>query len=132
MWQVYRHNQTSVSCVNYHCVWSSRRRRKVLKGMVAIRLKELIEEICQTLEVKILELEVQPNYVHLLLNCPPTLAPHQVIHRIKGHTARHLRQEFEQLQTLPSMWTRFYFVSTAETLSQETITQYVATQKKQN
>ena len=107
-----------------------RRQRQALRGMAAIRLRELIHEICETLEVEVSTLEIYPNSVYLLVNCPPTLAPHQIVHRIKGYTARHLRREFKQLQTLPSMWTRSYFVSTAETVSSETIEQYMITQKK--
>ena len=130
MQQVYRHNQTSVSLIHYHFLWVVRRQRQVLRGMVAIRLKELIDEICETLEVEVLTLEIHPNFVHVLVNCPPTLAPHQIVHRIKGYTARHLRREFKHLQTLPSMWTRSYFVSTAETVSEKTIEQYIVHQRK--
>jgi putative transposase len=93
--------------------------------MVAIRLEELIHEICKKLEIKVLILEIKPNYVHVFLDCPPTLSPHQVIHRLKGYSARHLRQEFEQLLVLPSMWTRFYLVSTEEIVSHETIKDYL-------
>ncbi|UWU46931.1 IS200/IS605 family transposase [Limnospira platensis] len=130
MCQVYRHNLTTKSLINYHFVWSSRRKRKVLKGMVAIRLRELMEEVCPDLEVEILTLDIQPNYVHAFLDCPPTLAPHQIIHRIKAYTARHLRKEFEHLLVLPSIWTRSYLVSTSETISQEIIENYVKHQGK--
>jgi putative transposase len=98
--------------------------------MAAIRLKELIHEFCETLEVEVLTLEIKPNAVYLLVDCPPTLAPHQIVHRIKGYTARHLRQECEQLQTLPSMWTRSYFVSTAETVPEKKIDRYIKSQQK--
>ncbi len=130
MQQVYRHNPTATSLIHYHFLWMVRRQRQALRGMAAIRLRELIHEICETLEVEVSTLEIYPNSVYLLVNCPPTLAPHQIVHRIKGYTARHLRREFKQLQTLPSMWTRSYFVSTAETVSSETIEQYMITQKK--
>jgi putative transposase len=130
MQQVYRHNPTSVSLIHYHFLWVVRRKSQVLRGMVAIRLKELISEVCETLEVEVLTLDLYPNAVYLLVSCPPTLAPHQVVHRIKGYTARYLRREFEPLQTLPSMWTRSYFVSTAETIPQKMIKQYISRQKK--
>jgi putative transposase len=98
--------------------------------MAAIRLKELIYEFCQTLEVEVLRVEIHPHAVYLTVDSPPTLAPHQIVHRVKGYTARHLRREFTQLQTLPSMWTRSYFVSTAETISEKSIEQYIKRQKK--
>lgn len=98
--------------------------------MVAIRLRELIQEVCANLEVEILTLDIQPNYVHAFLDCPPTLAPHQIIHRVKVYTARHLRQEFEHLLVLPSIWTRSYLVSTSETISQDILEDYVKVQSK--
>ena len=49
--------------------------------------------------------------------------------RIKGRTARILRQEFPRLRRLPSMWTRNYFASTAGNVSSETIKRYIAQQK---
>jgi hypothetical protein len=47
------------------------------------------------------------------VSAPPTLAPDQIMFRVKGYTSRHLRQEFPELLKLPSMWTRSYFCSTA-------------------
>lgn len=130
MQQVYRHNPTATSLIHYHFLWVVRRQRPVLRGMAAIRLKELIYEFCQTLEVEVLRVEIHPHAVYLTVDSPPTLAPHQIVHRVKGYTARHLRREFTQLQTLPSMWTRSYFVSTAETISEKSIEQYIKRQKK--
>jgi putative transposase len=129
MGQAYRHKNTSVSLVNYHFVWIPRRRKKVLIGQVAERLKELLYEICQELDIVIVALEVMPDHVHAFLNCPPTLAPFQIMHRIKGYTARVLREEFKELLTLPSMWTRSYFVSTAGNVSSETVRQYILQQR---
>jgi putative transposase len=128
MSQEYRHMNTSVSLINYHFVWCPRRRKPVLKGMVGIRLKELIEISCSEIDVKVIALEVMPDYVHAFLNCSPTIAPFQVMHKVKGHSARFLRREFVELMSLPSLWTRSYFVSTAGNVSSETIKKYIAEQ----
>ena len=48
--------------------------------------------------------------------------------RIKGRSAHTLRSEFPHLLTLPSMWTRSYFVSSAGNVSSETIRRYIAEQ----
>ena len=50
--------------------------------------------------------------------------------QIKGYTSKILREEFYQLQKMPSLWTRNYFVSTAGNVCSETIKQYVENQKK--
>lgn len=125
----YRHKKTSVSLINYHFVWTPKRRRKVLVGGVERRLLELIEETATKLDSEVLAIEVMPDHVHLFLSCPPSLAPDQVMFRIKGYSSRVLRQEFPHLLKMTSMWTRSYFVSTAENVSSETIKKYIAQQK---
>ncbi|MGF1494684.1 MAG: IS200/IS605 family transposase [Microcoleaceae cyanobacterium] len=130
--QLYRHDLKSSFLLRYHFIWHVRRRSKVLQGTVVLRLKELTQEICDTLEVEILKLDVRINHVHAFLSCPPNLSPHQIMHRIKGHTAHQLRREFEHLLTLPSLWTRSYLVSTEEQISRETIREYLQSQSKRN
>jgi putative transposase len=129
MAQSYRHKNTSVTLINYHFVWCPRRRKKVLKGLVESRLKELIYQSCSEIDVVVVALEVMPDHVHAFLNCPPTISPSQIMHKIKGYTARYLRQEFTELLTLPSMWTRSYFCSTAGNVSSATVERYIAQQK---
>lgn len=125
----YRHKTTSVTLINYHFVWIPRRRRRVLTGEVEARLKQLINEVAAELDCSVLALEVMPDHVHLFLNCPPTLAPDQIMFRIKGRSSRELRKEFDQLRRMPSMWTRSYFCVTAGNVSSATIERYIAEQK---
>ena len=130
MSQEYRHGITSVTLINYHFVWIPRRRRKVLMGAIAERLKELIYQTAQDLECKVLALEIMPDHVHLFLNCPPTMSPSDILFRIKARSARELRKEFpDPLMKMPSMWTRSYFCSTAGNVSSSTIEKYIANQK---
>lgn len=110
---------------NYHFVWIPKRRKPVLVGEIKERLKQIIEEVCSENGWEILALEIMPDHVHLFLSAPPYLSPHIILRRIKGRSARILRQEFPELLKLPSMWTRSYFVSTAGNVSSETIKKYV-------
>ncbi|MBX6423430.1 IS200/IS605 family transposase [Thermosulfurimonas sp. F29] len=128
MSQDYKRAYTSMYLLNYHFVWIPRRRRPVLVGRVAERLKELILEKAGELKLEVLELAIQPDHVHLFVSAPPNLAPNQIMFRIKGYTARVLRREFPWLRKLPSMWTRAYFVSTAGNVSSETIRRYIEAQ----
>jgi len=128
MSQEYKHKYTSVYLINYHFVWIPRRRRPVLTGQIAERLRQLIEIKTKELGIEILALEIMPDHVHLFVNCPPNISPDQIMFRIKGYTARILRKEFPSLLKLPSMWTRAYFVSTAGNVSSETIKRYIQQQ----
>jgi putative transposase len=61
---------------------------------------------------------------------PPTLAPRQGMHRVKGATSHQLRLEFPHLRSqLPSVWTRSYYVGTAGRVSAETIQRYIDDQR---
>ncbi len=120
--QSYRHTNTTVSLINYHFVWIPRRRRKVLVKDVKKRLTDLIYEKVSELDCKVVSLAIEPNHVHLFLNCLPDLAPKQIMHRIKGYSSYVLRKEFSHLKRMPSMWTRSYFVSTIISTNPQFIT----------
>ena len=128
MTATYRHKRTSVTLINYHFVWIPVRRRKVLVGAIAERLRALLIDAVVPLDCSILALEVMPDHVHLFVTAPPTLAPDQIMFRLKGYTARVLRQEFPDLLKMPSLWTRSYFCATAGNVSSETIERYIAEQ----
>jgi len=104
MAQKYRYCNTSVSLLNYHFVWIVRRRRAILEGKLDERLKELIQEVCPQINCEVLAFETDKDHVYLFLNSLPTLAPSQIVQRIKGFTSHELRQEFSWLKTkLPSL-----------------------------
>lgn len=132
MIQVYRHSNssTSMSLINYHFVWITRRKTPILKGSITKRLKILFHEKAKELSINILALEIQPDHVHLFVNCLPVLAPYQIIFRLKGFTAKMLRKEFPELMKLPSMWTTSYLVSTLDNISNEIIKKYIEAQGK--
>lgn len=126
----YRHENTTVSMVNYHFVFCPRYRRKIfLIDGVETRFKELVLQICETNSIVILAIECHVDHCHLFVNCPPKLSPADVMRLIKSNTTAKLRQEFEQLSKCPTIWTRSYFVSTAGNVSNETIRRYIETQK---
>ena len=128
MSQEYKHKYTSVYLINYHFVWIPRRRRPVLTGQIAERLRQLLKIKTKELGMEILALEIMPDHVHLFVSCPPNISPDQIMFRLKGYTARILRKEFPSLLKLPSMWTRAYFVSTAGNVSSEAIKRYIQQQ----
>lgn len=126
----YKSNNNIVYSCKYHVVWCPKYRRKVLTGSIETRLKELIEETCSTLNVEIIEMELMPNHVHLLLEVDPQFGIHKAVKQIKGNSSRILRQEFKELRTkLPTLWTNSYFVSTVGGAPLEVIKQYIESQK---
>ena len=65
----------------------------------------------------------------MVLNALPQISPSQIMAKIKGVSSRKLRQEFKQLQHMPSLWTRSFLVSTAGNVSSDTIKKYIEEQK---
>ena len=126
----YKSNNNIVYSCKYHVVWCPKYRRKVLVDGIDSRLKELIIQICQEIQIDIIEMEIMPDHLHLLIEVDPQFGIHKAIKRIKGKTSRILRQEFPYLTTkLPTLWTNSYFVSTVGGAPLEKIKEYVANQK---
>lgn len=127
---VYKCNKNVVFSCKYHVVWCPKYRRKVLVNGVDVRLKDLIEEVCHECNIDIIEMEVMPDHVHLLMEVDPQFGIHKAVKRIKGRTSRILRQEFAWLRSrLPTLWSNSYFVSTVGGASLSVIKQYIENQK---
>ena len=126
----YKSNNNIVYFCQYHVVWCSKYRRKVLTGKIEVRLKELIKETCLELQCELIELELMQDHVHLLVDVHPQFGIHTLIKKMKGKTSRILRKEFPVLTTkLPTLWTNSYFVSTASSAPLDVIKQYIDNQK---
>ena len=126
----YKSNNNVVYSCKYHVVWCPKYRRPVLVDGIDVRTKELIYEICEQIGVEIIELEVMPDHVHLLLEVDPQLGIHRAVKRIKGYTSKVLRDEFPKLKTrIPCLWTNSYFVSTVGGTPLAVMKQYVENQK---
>ena len=126
----YKSNNNIVYSCKYHVVWCPKYRRKVLVGTIAERLKELIIQRCSVMNVDIIEMEIMPDHVHLLLEVDPQFGINKAVHSIKGFSSHALRKEFKELTTrLPTLWTNSYFVSTVGGAPMEIIKQYIENQK---
>lgn len=126
----YKSNNNIVYSCKYHVVWCPKYRRKVLTGKIEFRLKELIQETCTELQSELIELEIMPDHVHLLVEVDPQFGVHKVIKAIKGKTSRILRKEFPILTTkIPTLWTNSYLISTVGGAPLEVIKQYIENQK---
>ena len=96
--------------IGFHIIWCPKYRRKVLVDGIDERLKELLLEKAEDLEIQIDQMEVMPDHVHLFVKCKPTLAVHHII--------------------IPTLWTRSYYVESVGHISEETIRKYIEDQKK--
>ena len=124
-------NTNIVFDCKYHVVFCPKYRRKVLVSPIDERLKQLLREKAKELNAELVDMEVMPDHVHLLVKCDPQFGIHKVVKHLKGYTSRILRLEFKQLTSrLPSLWTNSYFVATVGSVSLETVKRYIEEQKE--
>lgn len=126
-----RSNSNVVFQCAFHVVWCPKYRRRVLGGRVEARLKELVREVVEEKGAWLVELEVMPDHVHLLVEVDPQYGVHRLVKAIKGRTSRVLRGEFPSLKSrLPALWTNSYFVATVGGAPLAAVKRYVEQQKQ--
>jgi len=126
----YKTTNTLVYSCQYHIIFTTKYRRKVLTDVIQNRLKELIIEKQKEYEYEILEMEIMSDHVHLLLDVNPHIGIYKVVSSIKGYTSNILRNEFIELtKKLPTLWTRSKFISTVGSVSLEIVKKYIENQK---
>ena len=125
----YKHTKTTVSLINYHFVFCPRYRRKIflIEGLEE-RFKELTLAECKKQKIDVLALECHIDYVHIYVSTLPTISIPDIMKYIKAASTNVLRNEYPELSSMPSLWTRNYFVSTEDNITAETIEWYVESQ----
>ena len=125
----YKSNNHVVYSCKYYVVFCPKYRRKVLVNGVDTRLTELVKSICEEMSVEVLDMEIMPDHVYLLLDVQPQFGIHKAVKSIKGKSSRILRQEFPWLKSrLPTLWTNSYFCSTVGSVPQTVVKQYIDNQ----
>ena len=128
----FKHSNNSVHNIGYHLIWCTKYRRKLLTPDVEQRLKTLLEEKSQQLEVLIKTMEVMPDHVRVFIECSPKHTPHLAVKGLKGYTSRMLRREFATLRSrVPTLWTNSYYMESIGNISEDTATRYIQEQKNQ-
>lgn len=126
----YRHTKNTISHITYHFVFCPRYRRKIFEiPGVEQRFKELTTEKCLEHKIEIVEMECHEDYVYMCVNVDPSMTIISIMQTIKGATSVKLRKEFTKLSAMNNLWTRKFFVTTEECVSDETIQWYVKSQK---
>ena len=126
----YKSNFTTAYSCQYHVIFCPKCRRKVLTNGIDTRIKELILEKQEEYDYEIIDMEVMPDHVHLLIDCPARPGIDKVVGKIKGHTSHTIRKEFPWMkQRLPSLWTRSIFIATTGAVTMQAVQRYIANQK---
>ena len=118
------------SC-QYHILFCSKWRRKVLNGQIAKHLQTLIEEKQEDFGFRLDSLDIQPDHVHLLLGISPELSVNAVVKKIKGHTSHVLRETYQELRSrIPTLWTRVSLISSVGNVALNDIETFLEDQRQ--
>jgi len=124
----YRYGSHTVFNIEYHFVWVTKYRYKILTGDIGHRLVELVRQTCAMFEIEIKKGVVSKDHVHIMVSAPPNMAPSEIMRRIKGRSASKLFQEFPHIKKRywgRHFWARGYFCVTSGQLTEEMIVNYL-------
>lgn len=133
MMQYYRKTSHTVYDCLYHIVWVTKYRYPVLIGDIALRIRELVRQICNENQVEIIRGKVSNDHVHIYVSVPPYLSISKLAQLIKGKTSRKIQQEFPELKKRywgNHFWAVGYFVRTSGNVTDEMIKEYIENQSQ--
>ena len=131
----YRKGSHTVYDLKYHIVWITKYRKKVMRGEIGLRLRELIKQGCEAQEVQIVKGHIAADHVHLLVSVPPQIAVSDLVQRLKGRSARKMLEEFGELRRQfwgQHLWARGYFVASSGNVTDEIIAEYIESQSEKS
>jgi putative transposase len=128
----YRHGAHTIFKIHLHLVWITKYRKKILEGDVAIRVRDVIREICRSENVEIIKGHVSRDHVHLFVSIPPQVCISRLVQRLKGKSSHKLLHEFDRLRKLywgRHFWARGYFCCSSGDITDEMIKEYIENQR---
>jgi len=122
-----------VYSIQYHIVWCTKYRKKVLVNGIDAELKDYLHDIAREYSFTITALEIMPDHIHMLVDCKPQFFPSDMVKILKGNTARWLFMKHPELkQGLwgGHLWNPSYCIVTVSDRSLEKVEQYIRSQKE--
>ena len=128
----YRKGPHTTYDIQYHLVWVTKYRYKVLRAEIAERSREIIRQLCLSRDIAIVQGHVSTDHIHLPVSCPPELSPAKVAQYLKGASSRKLQDEFPHLKKRywgQHLWGRGYWVASSGNVTDEVWKKYIEDQK---
>ena len=103
----------------------------MLNGKIALRVRELIRQSCNSMEVNIIKGSIGKEHIHILVSCPPSISVSKLVQQLKGKTSKVLLSEYKELKKKywgQHLWAAGYFCRSVGFITQETIKEYIENQ----
>ena len=124
---------TTWNC-KYHIVFAPKYRRKVFYGEKRLEIGAILRSLCEWKEVNIVEAEVCPDHVHMLVEIPPKLSVSGFMGYLKGKSSILIYQKYANMKFKyrnREFWCRGYYVDTVGK-NKKAIQEYIANQLKED
>lgn len=108
-------SHTAWNC-KYYIVFAPKYRRKVFYGQKRLEIGEILRELCRRKEVTILEAEVCPDHIHMLVEIPPKYSVSSFVGYLKGKSSLAIYERWGNMKYRyrnRQFWCRGYYVDTA-------------------
>lgn len=132
----YIHKSHNVSVVLYHLVCPVKYRRVVFTDEVEQALRDICLEIVKRYEIEFIEIGVDRDHVHFLIQSVPTYSPTKIVRIVKSITAREV---FERIPSVREQlwggefWTKGFFINTvSQSGNEKSIAEYVKKQGRKH
>ena len=128
----YRYGSHTVSRLTVHLVWVTKYRFKVLAGDIQKRCRELLIQVCDTEDVRILSGVVSKDHVHMHIEYPPSLSISELVKRLKGRSSRLLQKEYSELKKRywgKHLWAIGYGAWSTGNITEEVVQEYLKRHK---
>lgn len=122
-----------VYSLQYHLIWCTKYRKKVLTDGIDIQCKEMLTELADQYSFQILAMEVMTDHIHLLLDCRPQFMISDMVKIMKGNLARRLFLDHPELKKQlwgGHLWNPSYCAVTVSDRSHEQVKHYINSQKE--
>ncbi len=118
----------------YHIVFAPKYRRKIAFGELKTEIGKILRELCNWKGINIIEAEICPDHVHMLVEIPPKLSVSSVVGFLKGKSTllifeRHANLKYRYGNR--TFWCRGYYVDTVGK-NKEKIAEYIRTQLQED
>lgn len=124
---------TTWNC-KYHIVFAPKYRRKVFFGQKRLEIGAILRSLCEWKDVNIIEAEVCPDHVHMLVEIPPKLSVSGFMGYLKGKSSILIYQKYANMKFKyrnREFWCRGYYVDTVGK-NKKAIQEYIANQLKED
>ena len=129
----YYTNRHSCFLLQYHIVLVTKYRHPVLTGNVKTAVYERINYVAENRGFNILELNSEPDHVHLLIEADPQTPPAELVNVIKTQTSRKARKLYgdtllKKYDWKPYFWSDSYFIATVSENTLDVVKNYIKNQ----